>query len=410
MSEQDDKDVSKTSTTTTTTSTITSVSTTSTTTTLSNEQKDQTKKRKKRADDEIISIQDALEDQEHEEEELYEEALDQYQQDWGDEDSCTFDQGYITQPVYACKDCPGTFGMCYGCSMHCHLDHNIIELFKKRSFRCDCGTKRVGNVKCSLQDKVGAENNADNAYNHNFAGTYCYCKMPYNFEEDMVQCLFCYDWFHETCIKLNSNLETPDLDDMSDFICGDCVNKNQFLVNYPSIRLLADETTETPKESSTTTTPPTITTTTTTTTTGDDKTSTCKWNKELRGLSCDLFCRDGWRDQLCRCEQCIKHYTDQKCLFVLEKPSAEDDEQDEEEIKQKREQKKPTNPFSNDNPMNVFSTLVPPTQQTAMLQAYGQMKDRLTALFSAKKQTDQVITKDDIKSIFNELTNKRLRR
>jgi hypothetical protein len=36
---------------------------------------------------------------------LEEEAQAQLEEDWGDEDRCTFDDGYITQPVYACETC-----------------------------------------------------------------------------------------------------------------------------------------------------------------------------------------------------------------------------------------------------------------------------------------------------------------
>lgn len=57
---------------------------------------------------------------------------------------CTYDRGYISQPVYACRVCSkGELkGFCYGCSMTCHLDHasEVIELFTKRDFRCDCPT------------------------------------------------------------------------------------------------------------------------------------------------------------------------------------------------------------------------------------------------------------------------------
>ncbi|KAJ2027581.1 hypothetical protein GGI08_009888, partial [Coemansia sp. S2] len=74
-------------------------------------------------------------------------------------DECTYDKGYIRQPLYACltcthpplKYCQGASssdstepaGMCYSCSIECHAGHEVIELFTKRQFRCDCGTKRL---------------------------------------------------------------------------------------------------------------------------------------------------------------------------------------------------------------------------------------------------------------------------
>jgi len=75
---------------------------------------------------------------------------------------CTYSQGYVDQPVYACLTChpkheglqvrscrPFLYrakegsrssfcpqaGICVGCSMECHLHHDIVELFNKRSFR-----------------------------------------------------------------------------------------------------------------------------------------------------------------------------------------------------------------------------------------------------------------------------------
>lgn len=42
------------------------------------------------------------------------------------------------------------FGVCYGCSLRCHLQHEIEELFFKRGFRCDCGTPRSGLFKATF--------------------------------------------------------------------------------------------------------------------------------------------------------------------------------------------------------------------------------------------------------------------
>lgn len=63
--------------------------------------------------------------------------------------ACTYVQGYITQPIYACATCTRgglrePFGFCFGCSMNCHVDHDVYELFDKRHFRCDCGTPKSG--------------------------------------------------------------------------------------------------------------------------------------------------------------------------------------------------------------------------------------------------------------------------
>ena len=33
-------------------------------------------------------------------------------------------------------------GICLACSYHCHEGHELVELYTKRNFKCDCGTKR----------------------------------------------------------------------------------------------------------------------------------------------------------------------------------------------------------------------------------------------------------------------------
>jgi E3 ubiquitin-protein ligase UBR7 len=82
-------------------------------------------------------------------------------------DSCTYNLGYVKQSVYACLTCTHDTktpaGFCYGCSISCkhflgwrtktlfkgaslmsnsdtgHGSHDVLELFVKRKFRCDCG-------------------------------------------------------------------------------------------------------------------------------------------------------------------------------------------------------------------------------------------------------------------------------
>lgn len=52
------------------------------------------------------SIQEILREQTA----LEEEAEAQLAQDWGDENKCTFNEGYVTQNVYACKTCSANSG------------------------------------------------------------------------------------------------------------------------------------------------------------------------------------------------------------------------------------------------------------------------------------------------------------
>jgi E3 ubiquitin-protein ligase UBR7 len=109
---------------------------------------------------------------------------------------CTYEKGYIRQPVFACKTCGGG-GVCAGCSVGCHADHDLVELFAKRSFRCDCGSlslcrgdeaKESELKPCSLRSKdlTFAPQNDDNKYGKNFKGQFCRCERgkTYNAETE----------------------------------------------------------------------------------------------------------------------------------------------------------------------------------------------------------------------------------
>ncbi|EST04965.1 Zinc finger, N-recognin [Kalmanozyma brasiliensis GHG001] len=185
-------------------------------------------------------------------------------------DTCTYDKGYIRQPVYACKTCGGG-GVCAGCSVSCHAEHELVELFNKRKFRCDCGTpnlyrqhepnranqrKRIteelvypeGAKPCSLRKPGFNPQNDANAYNHNFDGGFCYCERgktydPEKEDETMFQCIVCEEWLHESCTSLrpSSSTATPETEpplidhDLFDLmICDACVRKpdNDILRRY----------------------------------------------------------------------------------------------------------------------------------------------------------------------------------
>ncbi|KAG0224083.1 putative E3 ubiquitin-protein ligase ubr7 [Mortierella sp. GBA43] len=142
--------------------------------------------------------------------------------------------GYIRQPVYACLTCNPNpseeAGFCYSCSISCHGDHNLVELFTKRHFRCDCGTEKFKEIKCKLDPKPAGSVNELNQYNHNYLGRFCWCDILYDpakEESTMLQCVACEDWFHDTCIGI-----TPHNDDFDDFICRDCTRTYPFLRQY----------------------------------------------------------------------------------------------------------------------------------------------------------------------------------
>ncbi|CAA9998675.1 unnamed protein product [Nesidiocoris tenuis] len=122
-----------------------------------------------------------------------------------DHENCSYDKGYVPrQALYSCKTCAKDSvpaGVCLACCLHCHEGHDLVELYTKRFFRCDCGNKKFGGVKCTLAEFKDAENEK-NAYNQNFQGLYCTCQRPYpdpendNEDDIMLQCTVCEDWFH----------------------------------------------------------------------------------------------------------------------------------------------------------------------------------------------------------------------
>ncbi|KAH7682327.1 E3 ubiquitin-protein ligase UBR7 protein [Dioscorea alata] len=164
----------------------------------------------------------------------------------GDEGKeCTYSKGYMKrQAIFSCLTCApaGNTGVCTACSLTCHDGHEVVELWTKRKFRCDCGNSKFGELFCKLCPSKDPEN-VDNSYNKNFTGSYCICGRPYpdpNAEEqvEMIQCCICEDWFHENHLGLNSIAEIPRDEEgeptYEEFICQDCALTFSFLKLYPS--------------------------------------------------------------------------------------------------------------------------------------------------------------------------------
>ncbi|KAK0386648.1 hypothetical protein NLU13_6483 [Sarocladium strictum] len=148
-------------------------------------------------------------------------------------DTCTNILGPLRQNVFACLTCnpPPTSesdkswtpaGVCYACSIQCHGEHTLVEIFQKRNFTCDCGTKRIPstspcnlrtNSKTNLQGGVHSEEpDVNNKYNQNFKNRFCGCECDYDpFQQKgtMFQCLGLgtaetggcgEDWYHPGCL------------------------------------------------------------------------------------------------------------------------------------------------------------------------------------------------------------------
>ncbi|OVA11312.1 zinc finger protein [Macleaya cordata] len=163
----------------------------------------------------------------------------------GDEGKeCTYSKGYMKrQAIFSCLTCTpdGNAGVCTACSLSCHDGHEIVELWTKRNFRCDCGNSKFGEFYCKLLADKDPEN-LENSYNQNFKGAYCTCGRPYpdpDTEEqvEMIQCCICEDWLHENHLGLESSDEIPRDEEgeplYEDFICLACAQKCSFLTLYP---------------------------------------------------------------------------------------------------------------------------------------------------------------------------------
>ncbi|KAJ4347065.1 uncharacterized protein N0V89_011000 [Didymosphaeria variabile] len=165
-------------------------------------------------------------------------------------DTCTRDLGPLRQGLYSCLDCnPPTTNssdpyqpaaVCYACSISCHGEHTLVELFNKRNFVCDCGTTRLPETTpCTLRinsetgQKGGVareEPARGNKYNQNFRNKFCGCSEEYDPHQEkgtMFQCLGLgtvedggcgEDWWHPECVlglsreEFKKSIEKPKME------------------------------------------------------------------------------------------------------------------------------------------------------------------------------------------------------
>ncbi|KAJ9608239.1 hypothetical protein H2200_007227 [Cladophialophora chaetospira] len=146
-------------------------------------------------------------------------------------DKCTNIIGSLRQNIFACLTCsppPASpaqvytpAGVCYACSISCHGEHTLVELFSRRNFVCDCGTSRFPSTSsCTLRSDPASgtrgvhsqEPHKGNHYNHNFQNKFCACEEEYDADTEkgtMFQCLGLgtvetggcgEDWYHPECL------------------------------------------------------------------------------------------------------------------------------------------------------------------------------------------------------------------
>ncbi|CCK69957.1 uncharacterized protein KNAG_0D02060 [Huiozyma naganishii CBS 8797] len=186
--------------------------------------------------------------------------------------SCTYEKGPFRQQIFACRT-HNNIGVCYSCSIRCHTSCDLVELFTKRHFTCDCGTERDNRVqqkdaiRCEIRKNTSDDIPAsDNVYNQNFKGLFCDCAKEYDPDNAavMLQCaigLQCNeDWYHDHCIMGKTKSESqemrrvgdedtlerplegfPDLESFEAYICWKCYQKYEYYFQRLLSHELADD-------------------------------------------------------------------------------------------------------------------------------------------------------------------------
>eukprot|EP01087_Luapelamoeba_hula_P015640 TRINITY_DN4697_c3_g3_i1.p1 TRINITY_DN4697_c3_g3~~TRINITY_DN4697_c3_g3_i1.p1 ORF type:complete len:181 (-),score=48.13 TRINITY_DN4697_c3_g3_i1:159-701(-) len=73
-------------------------------------------------DGSVVTMPDILDSELY----LEEEARAKIAENWGDENACTYDQGYLDQPIYACKECSTRANKPVHASTHTHTHTHIL--------------------------------------------------------------------------------------------------------------------------------------------------------------------------------------------------------------------------------------------------------------------------------------------
>ncbi|CAD6207537.1 GSCOCG00010215001-RA-CDS [Cotesia congregata] len=304
-----------------------------------------------------------------------------------DDGSCTYNKGYIRQALYACKTCcpneQDLAGVCLACSFHCHEGHDLVELYTKRNFRCDCGNTKFGEKKCSL-DPCKAVENKENKYNQNFKGVYCTCSRPYPDPEDtsddeMLQCVICEDWYHSKHLG-SPEEEIPEDDSFEEVICKDCMSKHDFLRNYAA-KYSSSKTKKNSvnnKEDVDVTSPPSETCTMPEKP-STEKTGACFWI-------------EGWRSLLCVCENCKKLYKEQQVSFLLDPTDSVQAYEEAGKVGSSESQY--------EKGMKALASLGH-VQQVNAIEEYNNMKERLKEYLQKFAENKKVVREEDIKEFFS---------
>lgn len=354
-----------------------------------------------------------------------------------DDKNCTYDQGYLTrQALYACVSCsvPASpdyqpAGVCLACSYHCHEGHELVELYTKRLFRCDCGTARLQAAPCKL--RPGKSENSENKYNQNFSGVYCTCSRPYPDPEDsrpdqMIQCVVCEDWYHGRHLGLERG--PPKDSSYAEMICLGCTELHPLLSAYRGLSVTAVEpatpdtslqlldvssrsvdsplTTEVPGSAATTTeddrsaASSEVAAATAAGVQGQEGQCFLKIFQSSNQLTPGtLFLPDGWRSELCRCPECLQTYQASGLAFLT----------DSTDTVHHYESQGKTSKGQFEQGMEALSQM-DRIKQVEAISMYNSMKENLMAYLAKFAQNGKVVREADIKEFFEGMkANKKMR-
>ncbi|ETV75529.1 hypothetical protein H257_10349 [Aphanomyces astaci] len=303
---------------------------------------------------------------------------------------CSFPDGYIRQALFACLTCKTDepAGLCLACSLTCHADHELVELYTKRHFRCDCGNAKFNqDSPCKLYEGKDSLN-SENVYSQNFHGLYCACHRPYpdpdrTTPEVMLQCIVCEDWLHEEHLYEDSTAALGADVEFDEMICRTCMASLPFLYHYV---------------------PTTTTTSCTTTISTTESTSkaACPSTTAITVPSppTPTFWTHGWRDSLCQCAACMATYASSACEFLLDAADS---------LMAYEASHESTS--GQDASEQAFQTGLSHEQQVEMAIGYDHMASALKEYLAGFAASGQTVKAEDIQGFFETLrASKRQRR
>ncbi|XP_077124274.1 putative E3 ubiquitin-protein ligase UBR7 [Ranitomeya variabilis] len=363
-----------------------------------------------------------------------------------DAEKCSYPEGYVKrQALYACNTCTPRSeepaGICLACTYKCHEGHNLYELYTKRNFRCDCGNGKFKQMECKLFPEK--ENvNAGNKYNQNFFGLYCTCRRPYPDPEDeisdeMIQCVVCEDWFHGRHL----GAVPPEHLEYQEMVCPSCMDRCSFLwvysnnIGVPAVTKItlaeADEDVkveESPAETTEAQNGPCIKSEdekevkkeeTSPSTSCDQKpvngvasssekseaAKNCKLEQNREHLTprakVATYWPSNWRSKLCRCDHCMKLYSELEILFLLEEcdtVQAYENKGKSEEVQGSRD------------PLMTALSSMNRVQQVELISEYNDLKSELTDYLKKFAEEGKVVQTQDIQKFFEDLRSRKRRR